>query len=215
MTPTEAPVTADRLLDAAENLFAEKGVAAASLREITRAAETNVAAVSYHFGSKDGLVRAVWARRMLPVNEERLRRLDAAEADAAPDAPPVEEILRTFIGPGLLLMEGHGSFLRFAARLHAEPFRMSNEFLAAARFPELVERYRSVLIRSLPDVPVPVLWWDMQFVVGAMLHMFAKCGEIEVISRGEVTREGPAEVTERLVTFAAAGLRGAREEGSR
>lgn len=215
MTPTEAPVTADRLLDAAERLFAEKGVAAASLREITGEADTNVAAVSYHFGSKDGLVRAVWARRMLPVNEERLHRLDAAEADAAPDAPEVEEILRSFIEPGLVLMEGHESFLRFAARLHAEPFRMSGEFLASARFPDLVERYRSALIRSLPDVPIPTLWWDMQFVVGAMLHMFAKCGEIEMISRGEVKPEGPAEVTERLVKFAAAGLRGGREEGAR
>ena len=73
--------TREALLDAAESLFAEHGVQAASLRAITQQAGANLAAVHYHFGSKEGLVRAVFSRRIGPLNEERLRRLEECERE--------------------------------------------------------------------------------------------------------------------------------------
>ena len=76
--------TRDRLLDTAERLFAERGVDATSLRHITTEAEANLASVNYHFGSKEALFRQIFARRIGPINEERLRLLDACEANNPP-----------------------------------------------------------------------------------------------------------------------------------
>ena len=85
--------TKEKLLDAAEELFADHGFASTSLRDITTEADVNLAAVNYHFGSKLDLLRAVFARRIGPVNAERLERFDAL------DDPDVEEVLRAFIAP--------------------------------------------------------------------------------------------------------------------
>ena len=88
-----------RILDAAESLFAEHGFAATSLRAITRHANVNLAAVHYHFGSKEGLVEAVFSRRLGPLNQERLELLDAVEARGG----ELEDVLRALIGPALRL----------------------------------------------------------------------------------------------------------------
>ena len=68
------------LLDAAERLFSQNGIEGTSVREITRAARANLGAINYHFGTKDRLALEVFARRIEPVNRERIARLDALEA---------------------------------------------------------------------------------------------------------------------------------------
>src|SRR5688572_31708077 len=79
---TEHTDTRESLLDAAEKLFSEHGIQSASLRQITQHAGANLAAVNYHFGSKDGLVRAVFSRRLRPMNDERFRRLELVDLQA-------------------------------------------------------------------------------------------------------------------------------------
>src|SRR5712692_10160930 len=86
--------TKDRILDAAEKLFGTDGFEATSLRDITTNAQVNLAAVNYHFQSKDSLIESVIARRIEPVNRKRLEMLDAAGEN-----PSVEEILRAFLSP--------------------------------------------------------------------------------------------------------------------
>ena len=89
--------TKQHILDTAEQLFAERGYAATSLRAVTQAAGVNLAAVNYHFGSKTGLLFAVVERRVNPVNAERLRLLDTLES--GPEPPELEAVLRAFIAP--------------------------------------------------------------------------------------------------------------------
>ncbi len=96
-TPDLPSGTKEVILDAAEALFAEEGIEGASLRAITARAGVNLAAVNYHFQSKEGLVRAVFARRIEPLNRERIALLDRLEGAAAP--PTVEGILGAFVGP--------------------------------------------------------------------------------------------------------------------
>ena len=90
-----------RLLDAAHDLFAEQGYAATSMREITTAAEANLAAVNYHFGSKEGLLLAVLHHTIDPINEERMEGIATAESFHGDKPVPLEEVLRIFLGPVL------------------------------------------------------------------------------------------------------------------
>src|SRR5918996_5272493 len=105
MTVTESRTehhvdTREALLDAAEALFSEHGIQASSLRMITHQAGANLAAVHYHFGSKEGLVRAVFSRRLKPLNEERLRLLAGCGLEGNP-ANGVEQVLYAFLAPAM------------------------------------------------------------------------------------------------------------------
>src|SRR5438067_208004 len=83
--------TKSRILDAAERLFLEHGFEATSLRQLTAAAGVNLAAVNYHFGSKEELFQAVLTRRLDPVNQERIDLLTKLEREAGLKAPPLAE----------------------------------------------------------------------------------------------------------------------------
>src|SRR5213594_4298055 len=93
--------TRSRILDVAEELFGEQGLDRVSIRDITRKAKVNLAAINYHFGSKEDLVVAVFERRVVPVNEARLAALDAVEQAAGKKSPKLEAILDAFIRPAL------------------------------------------------------------------------------------------------------------------
>src|SRR5688572_13037304 len=90
--------TRTRILDAAEELFMQHGFEGSSMRALTTSAGVNLAAVNYHFGSKDALIEAVFRRRLDPMNTERISALDKAEADAGGRPLPAETIIRAFVG---------------------------------------------------------------------------------------------------------------------
>src|ERR687891_570366 len=126
--------TRERILDAAEQRFAEEGFAGTSLREITSLAGVNVAAVHYHFGSKEELLRAVLSRIVEPVNRERVELLQEAEAAAAPNGPSVEAILEAFIAPDLRVIRDLGErgavITRFIGRSYTEPTELVRRMVA-------------------------------------------------------------------------------------
>ncbi|MEX0637836.1 MAG: TetR/AcrR family transcriptional regulator, partial [Burkholderiales bacterium] len=97
--------TQTRILDVAEELFMQHGFEGASMRMLTAKAGVNLAAVNYHFGSKDALVEAVFRRRLDPMNAERLAELERLEQEAAGKALTPEAIIRAFIGASLRMIE--------------------------------------------------------------------------------------------------------------
>ena len=97
--------TRNRLLDAAQRLFVENGIGTSSLRAITTKAGANLASVNYHFGSKEALIHAVFARSLEPLNQERLANLDRVEAEAGDSPPELEAVLESFLGPTFRMME--------------------------------------------------------------------------------------------------------------
>ncbi len=120
------PDTKQRLLDAAERLFARQGFHNTPLRDITAEAGANVAAVNYHFGSKEGMIEAVLARRLEPLNAERRARIEAVRAAARERdaAPEVAEVVRAFVEPTFRLLEqgpGGRDFAVLVGRVLAEP----------------------------------------------------------------------------------------------
>src|SRR5204863_5155785 len=92
--------TRARILNVAEELFGERGLDRVSIRDITNTARVNLAAINYHFGSKEDLIAAVFERRVVPVNQARLTALDAVE-QSAKRHPKLEDILEAFIRPAV------------------------------------------------------------------------------------------------------------------
>ena len=162
--------TKDRILEVAERLFAERGIAGTSLRAVTAEAGANVAAVHYHFGSKEDLTRAVVLRRAEPVNAERLRRLDAIEAEAGPDGPGVESILEAFFrAPVRLWAEGGETAASFL--LHEPVDRIQP--LVMEVMGEVARRFLAALARALPHLPPQEVAERFQLVIGVLIHVLS------------------------------------------
>jgi len=207
MATTHIRETRDRLLDEAEHLFGERGIAEVSLREITSAADANIASVNYHFGSKDGLVRELFARRMGPLNDERLRLFDDMEREAGDQPPPLEAILRAFAGPTLRMARRNPSFMQLAARYHLDTRAHCAEILHSPRFQDLVSRMRGLLIRTFPNAPESSVWLAMHFFVGMMLHTWTGAHAMEELSGGIARWDDDERMIDQLVTFGTAGFR--------
>ena len=200
--------TRDRLLDAAERLFAEHGLDGTSLRRITTAADANLAAVNYHFGSKLELVRAVFARRLAPMNAERLRLLDEAVAAAAPAPPGLRPILHAFLAPALSLGRKDGrEFFVLIARAHSTPHAEVQEAIID-QFGDVIARFGGALQAALPDIPLPELFWRVHFTIGALCHTVVNTDLLRLASGGLCDDDDEAAVLERLLDYADAGMSG-------
>ena len=208
MSETKAATTKDRILDAAELLFAQQGIAETSLRDITTAAGANLAAVNYHYQSKDALIQAVFGRRIGPVNVQRLKNLETLEARAAGNPIPVEELLRAFIEPMVhLLRRPAGSS---AASLMGRAFVEPGNFFAGffkQHLASTVGRFIAVLRRSLPDASETDLYWSFVFAIGAVGHTVAGLHKIKVVSGGLCDTSDVDALLNRLVAFIAGGFR--------
>jgi AcrR family transcriptional regulator len=194
--------TRDRLLDTAERLFAEHGYQATTMRAVTTEAAANIAAVNYHFGTKQALLEAVVHRALGPVVEERRNRLDALELD-----PSVEDILDAIIGP---LIERLGAdaeaarVIRLIGRLLVDP-DPEMRALVKAEVHEAEKFQLGMLERALPELPREELWLRMRSmfaVVGA--HLTGAFDNPAACMPDGGTCE---ELRAQLVTFLAAGLR--------
>lgn len=210
MKQTEALSTKERILDSAEQLFAEHGFAATSLRMITAAARVNLAAVNYHFHSKEALIRAVFDRRLGPVNQERLQLLEACEARAGKSPPPLEEVLEAFFGPALRLGRGLAqrgiNFRRLMGRMYSEAGEQFRSLLQE-QFTDVAVRFRAALRRALSKLPPAELYWRIHFGIGAMAHTLAGVEYLQFVSEGQCDPSDVEGTVRRLVTFLAAGLR--------
>jgi AcrR family transcriptional regulator len=202
--------TKDRILDAAERLFAEHGFDGVSLRTIIAEAGVNLAAVHYHFHSKEALLDAVFARRVAPLNQERLARLEACEAEARGGAVPIERLLDALLLPILHLVRDPSrngpTFCKLMGRLHSE----SNTKMAEVFKKHLggfAQRLMPALQRSLPDLPKEELLWRMHFMMGAVAHTLRGSPVTAVMSDGVIDPSDLEGGMYRLIAFLAAGLR--------
>jgi AcrR family transcriptional regulator len=157
--------TKEKILDAAEGLFAEQGYAATSLRHIIADAGVNLAAIHYHFGSKEELLGEVIMRKAGPVNQARIAMLDRFQSEAGPQPAPVERVLEAFLAPMAEVAERHPEFVKLMGRMHAEGLIGT---IFQRHFQALFERFNDALRRALPDLPDDELLWRVHFMAGAM-----------------------------------------------
>lgn len=201
--------TKDRILDAAEELFAEEGFAT-SLRAITASAGVNLAAVNYHFGSKDALIQEVFARRLGPLNDERLRLLDRLEGAASGAGPPLDKIIEAFVGPAIRMSHNPqgATFMRlFGHTLSQRDDRIMRMF--TDQFQEIIQRFSAALGRALPHLDRVEVFWRMLFMVGAMAHTMALSDKVPAITGGLCDASDVEATVRRLVPFLAGGMRAA------
>lgn len=217
--PERGRDTRERLLDAAERLFAERGFWGTSMRAVTQAAGASVSAANYHFGSKEALLRATLLRRVEPVNRRRLERLDALERAAGGRPLGLEVILEAFLRP---LFEERASspeaparHRQVAARLYADP----PQLVAALKhelFASVSARFLDALARALPERKPGEIALAFQFAVGVMVHVIS--GHLEGLPGvQDPGAGGPSDevLLAHLIAFVAAGLRaGSAMEGA-
>jgi AcrR family transcriptional regulator len=197
--------TKERLLTAAEDLFAQFGFAGTSLRQVTTRADVNIAAVNYHFGSKENLVNEVFRRRLDELSQKRLAALAAAR-EAGPDN--LEAILAAFIEPALALtLDRHGgsAFVRVLARAYAEKNERLRKFLSD-NYGHVLREFAKAIVELVPNLGKEELYWRLDFIAGALTYAMADFGLIKrpgnVSERTHCQRSAQA-----LIRFAAAGLR--------
>lgn len=173
MTPRD---TKTNILDAAERLFAEKGFDGTAIREIIRAANVNVAAVHYHYGSKEEVLRGVTDRIVGALNSRRFELLDRALADAQPHPPSIETILEAFIRPDIeTLQELHKrgpTVAHFLGRTYMDPTPWIQQ-MASEQFAEAQARFFPVLTATLHHLTVEEISWRMYRVAAVLIHLFA------------------------------------------
>ncbi len=204
------PDTKQRILDAAERLFATGGFHATSLRAITRAAEANLAAVNYHFGSKEALLEAVMARRLGPLNVIRQARLDQVEqrAVATGEKPELRALWAAFIEPTLALRRaelGAEYFLSLIGQVLADPNGVLMRVFLRQMSP-LFQRLFALTCQALPEISRQTLFWRVHFAIGSLSHLMRCNDRAPVKPEGVDTDIDVETMTVLLLDYTLAGL---------
>ncbi|SMG26932.1 TetR/AcrR family transcriptional regulator [Paraburkholderia susongensis] len=183
-TGRHAGDTKSRILDTAETLFIECGYEAMSLRQITSRAEVNLAAVNYHFGSKESLIHSMLSRRLDRLNEERLKLLDRFDRMLGARLT-CEHVLGAMFIPALRLSRdprvGGKAFLRLLGRAYTDPSAFIRDFLNQ-HYESVAVRFFDAFQRALPHLPREELGWRLHFAIGALSGVLAGTDTDSLIS---------------------------------
>ena len=213
--------TRERLLDAAEQIFAERGFEGASMRAVTQAAGASVSAANYHFGSKEALLRETLLRRVGPLNARRLARLDALEEDARGRPLELETIVEAFLRP---VFEEHAAsddaaarFRQVAARIYSDPPGVVSA-MKRELFGPIVTRFVAALAAALPEKSREEIELGFQLTVGVMVHVIS--GHLVTVpgqEEGEcecwTARLSDESVLQQMIAYVVAGLRAVSGSG--
>ncbi|MCW1884780.1 TetR family transcriptional regulator [Luteolibacter flavescens] len=207
--------TKQRLIEAAEELFADDGFDRVSVRDITTKAGANVAAVNYHFGSREGLIAVVLTRSINPVNEERLARLDTLERRAAGKPLPIEEILDAYIRPFATQVRRSELTEKIFFKLMGRMFGHGCDMppVVEQLFINMSSRFYKAFAKALPGLAPDDIWWRMHLMGGSMIHTMAHGEKLLRMSGGEAGTPTLEQTLSRFIRFAAAGMRQGSEDG--
>lgn len=202
-----------RILAAAEKLFGELGYDGASVRQIAMAAEVPLALVNYHFGSKEGLYRAIFELRAPMIVDQRIAGLRLAEMESDPDRK-LELIIKALIVPNIHMRsaEKNSSYARILAREVSDPKSNEREVIAEF-FDPIAHKVIEALRQALPDRSVEEIHWGYQLMLGVMVFVMADTGRISRLSGGRCDPEDEKTTSAHMVALLHAALKHARVPG--
>ena len=199
-----AAETRERILDVAERLFADSGFVATSLRDITAEARVNLAAVNYHFGTKEALLGAILDRRFKPINDRRIALLDELEAAAGARGAAIEQIVTAFVGPpfqsAIAMGDHRRQLLKLLGQIHSQANQDIRK-LFLCQFNEVRIRFTASFQRALPDIDPDEVAVRVMYVVGAMTSIMSWDEQ-----PGQPPSQSPDRLLQSLVDFATAGM---------
>lgn len=196
----------ERLLDAAEQLFAKRGFHAISIRDITDAAKVDVALVHYHFGSKRALLTSVFERRAEVLNRERLERLEAVRSSSR--TIDLETAVNAFMEPLLIRSSTGGrgwkAYFALIAQVNNSPELSA---LMTRHFDPVVHKFIDVLMEALPGSDPRDIYWGYHFLTGSLTLTFAETGRLDKLSERLCRSSDLDAVHARFAPFMAAGFK--------
>jgi AcrR family transcriptional regulator len=176
LTDTPPISTQDRLLDAAEDLFASKGFSEVSIRELAAAADVNVAAVNYHFQGKDNLLQEVIMRRFVQQREATLNALEKVVTEAG-DRPSLEQVIDTLVRTYLTGTLGSRKKVTFLSMI-AEEMTGHHAQAHDVFFKEMIAPVFAAFSRALtaahPRLTAEDLTWVIASIVGQIHHFIVR-----------------------------------------
>jgi AcrR family transcriptional regulator len=207
----------ERIIAAAEHVFAELGLEKATLRDITARAKVNVAAVSYYFGSKSDLVHSVFDQLSTRLNDQRTRDLDEclAAARAAGVPPDLRSVLEIFIRPYLEGKSGR-LFARLILQHRIAPSEVTKAVISG-HFDPMAKRFIQAITDACPKVDPNVFFWRYVFMIGSVVYTVADLGVLDRAARlsgGKVRAKRAADLHDALLDFLIAGMRQDLEGGA-
>jgi len=190
--------TRDRILDAAESLFVERGFSATSLRAIADRAGVNLAATNYHFGSKKGLLAEAFHRHLGPINEQRMANLGRVETSGK--APTTRAIIEAFCTP---FVQGdiYTTAPAVIGWIYSEPEAVTRTVLEQ-EFSAVTARFQSALAEILPNIEQAELKWRFHFMIGSLIHLL----KLNAPLGSKPSRKSFEDGLERLINYSIAGL---------
>lgn len=205
--------TREALLDAGEKLYAEGGITALSVRAITKTAGANLGAITYHFGTKGQFIEEIFLRRLRPMYQDRIARLDALETSLAGRRPMLEEIIEIFVRP-VVEARGVEDNARSALRLVQQGMQdlpPEIKTVLEKEGAEFLRRSNQAILRAVPDLPPEEMYWRHKFFLGAMSFGVDAWASFEQMPRpnfGVPPKQLDSEaLIQRLVAFVCAGMR--------
>ncbi|MAL98699.1 MAG: TetR family transcriptional regulator [Alteromonadaceae bacterium] len=211
--------TVERILDAAESLFADRGFSETSLRMITSKAKVNLAAVNYHFGSKNALIHAVFARFLTPFCNSLELAFDQLEAGGNVGNEGLEPLLRALTETAVRSQagrydEGISIFMRLLGLAYTQSQGHLRKFLEA-EYSKTFGRFMRLLKEATPELGPVERYWRIQFMIGATAFTMSSSEALGDILENKLGVETPVEeIVARLVPFLAAGMKARTLDGT-
>lgn len=198
----------ERILDAAEELFARHGFDGVTLRQIAKKAEVDVALASYHFGKKQDLFEAAFLRRAQTLNDLRLQSLLDVQKRKG-DGVTVEDIVAAFLRPiQQLALEDETSWRHYYALVaYVNSSAVWGQMMMHKHFDPLVSRYIDAFRTALPDTPMERIHWGYHYLSGALTLTLAQTGRIDRLSEGLCASSDVKTAYDLMIPFIAAGFR--------
>lgn len=202
--------TVDKILDAAEELFAQRGFSETSLRMITSKADVNLAAVNYHFGSKNALIQAVFARFLSPFAQIIDQELDKRMVDGKL-VVGVEELLIIITSSIVRIpaksRNGLPVFMRLLGLAYTQSQGHLRKFLES-EYRNSFRRFMKAFKDATPELTNVDRFWRIQFMMGAMAFTMSSSHALSDILASDLgVQTSTTDIVARLVPFVAAGMK--------